>query len=228
MRGRDFVWTVTGAEDITEHCRRVRFTDGGMLAATGAHPTMWVRVWFPGAGRPHQRAYTLVDPDAATGAFAVEFALHEGPASRWARGARPGDVVRVTVQGSAFELPDPVPERMFLIGDRASVPALNSLLTALPEVPATIWLETRHDSDEGLPLRIRPARHEVRRLPREEDGARLVADVRATLPGLIGDPAGAYVWVACDTVTTRALARFARKELAVPKARLHALGYWRP
>lgn len=189
---------------------------------------MWVRIWFPGAGRPHQRAYTLVDPDTAEGAFAVEFALHEGPASRWARGAKPGDTLRATVQGSAFVVPDPLPGRMVLIGDRASVPALNSLLAALPEVPATVWLETRHDSDDGLPLRIRPARHEVRRLPREGGGARLAADVRDALPDLLGDPVDTYVWIACDTVTTRALARFARRELAVPKGRLHALGYWRP
>lgn len=42
-------------------------SDGGMLAATGVHPTMWVRLWFDNAGKPHQRAYTLVDPDPAAG-----------------------------------------------------------------------------------------------------------------------------------------------------------------
>ncbi|WP_327674113.1 siderophore-interacting protein [Kitasatospora sp. NBC_00458] len=228
MRGRDFSLTVTGAEDVTEHCRRVHFTDGGMLAVTGVYPTMWVRVWFPGANRPHQRAYTLVDPDPVAGTFAVEFALHEGPASRWARAAEPGETVQATVQGSAFAEPDPLPERMFLIGDSASVPAINTLLSALPEVPATVWLETRYGSDGNLPLRVRPARHEVRRVPREDAGARLVAAVRADLPGLLGDPAAAYVWIACDTATTRALARFTRKELAVPGSRVHALGYWRP
>ncbi|WP_406209723.1 siderophore-interacting protein [Kitasatospora sp. NBC_01560] len=228
MRGRDFTFTVTGVEEVTEHCRRVRFTDGGMLAETGVHPTMWVRVWFPGAGRPHQRAYTLVDPDPADGTFGIEFALHEGPASRWAAAAGPGDTVPATVQGSAFAAPEPLPERMFLIGDRASVPAVNSLLSALPDVPATIWLETQHAADEQLPLRIRPARHEVRHVPREGDGARLVAEVRDALPGLLGDPAGAYVWIACDTATTRALARFTRKELALAKPQVHALGYWRP
>ncbi|MGW2543380.1 siderophore-interacting protein [Kitasatospora sp. NPDC001574] len=125
MRGKDFPLTVTGAEDVTEHCRRVHFRDGGMLAVTGIHPTMWVRVWFPGADRPHQRAYTLVDPDPLAGTFAMEFALHEGPASRWAQGAKPGDTVQATVQGSAFVAPDPAPERMFLIGDSASASTLS-------------------------------------------------------------------------------------------------------
>lgn len=56
LRGKDFEFTVTGAEDITPRYRRLRLTDGGMLAATGVHPTMWVRLWFDNAGKPHQRA----------------------------------------------------------------------------------------------------------------------------------------------------------------------------
>ncbi|MEU2632311.1 siderophore-interacting protein, partial [Kitasatospora sp. NPDC007106] len=39
MRGKDFEFTVTAVEEVTDHYRRVRFTDGGMLAATGVHPT---------------------------------------------------------------------------------------------------------------------------------------------------------------------------------------------
>ncbi|MFJ8039570.1 siderophore-interacting protein [Kitasatospora sp. NPDC096147] len=228
LRGRDFTFTVTGAEQVTERCRRIRLTDGGMLAATGIHPTMWVRLWFDHTGRPHQRAYTLVDPDPVAGTFDLEFALHDGPASDWARAATPGDTIQATVQGSAFTLPDPAPRHLFLVGDSASVPALNSLLTALPDTPATIWLETQHPSDHQLPLRTRPNRHEVRHVPRESGGAALTAELRSTLPDLIGDPADAYLWIACDTGTTRTLAQFARKELALPKPRVHALGYWRP
>ncbi|MGW2396278.1 siderophore-interacting protein [Kitasatospora sp. NPDC001664] len=228
LRGRDFTFTVTGAEQVTPHCRRLHLTDGGMLAATGVHPTMWVRLWFDNAGRPHQRAYTLVDPDPAAGTFSIEFALHDGPASDWARGAAPGDTVHATLQGSAFTLPDPAPRHLFLIGDAASAPALGSLLTALPDTPATIWLETQHPSDRGLPLRTRPDHHDVRHVPREDAGAALATEVRRTLPTLLGDPTDAYLWIACDTTTTRTLATFARKELTLPKPRLHAQGYWRP
>lgn len=126
FRGKDFVFTVTGAEDVTEHYRRVRLTDGGMLAATGVHPTMWVRLWFDNAGKPHQRAYTLVDPDPAAGTFSLEFALHEGCASDWARAAKPGDTIEATVQGTGFTDPDPAPSHVLAIGDTASLPALNS------------------------------------------------------------------------------------------------------
>ncbi|MEU7599536.1 siderophore-interacting protein [Streptomyces sp. NPDC040724] len=228
MRGKDFTFTVTGAEDVTEHYRRVYFTDGGLLAAAGEslHPTMWVRVWFEGAGRPHQRAYTLVDPDPEAGTFCFEFALHDGAASAWARGAKPGDTIEATVQGTGFTGPVPSPERLLVIGDPASLPAINSLLDTYPQTPATIWFETQHDSDEQLPMRVEQGRHDIRRVRR--DGTALADRVRAELPELLGDPESAYVWLACDTVTTRALTAYLRKELALPKHRVNGLGYWRP
>lgn len=126
LRAKDFECTVTGAEDVTAGCRRIAFTDGGMPAATGAHPTMWVRLWFDNAGKPHQRAYTLVDPDPETGTFALEFALHEGCADDWARAAKAGDTIEATVQGTGFAHPDPSPSHVYVVGDPASLPAVNS------------------------------------------------------------------------------------------------------
>lgn len=225
-RAKDFSFTVTATEEVTAHFRRLRLSDGGMLAALGVHPTMWMRLWFDNQGRPHQRAFTLADPDPGTGTFSLEFALHEGCASDWARSAVPGDTIEATVHGTAFTAPAPPPPRLFVIGDPASLPAVNSLLDALPEVPATVWFETAHPSDDDLPIRVDPARHELRRVPRQEGGAHLVKEVTAALPDLIGDPAQAYVWIACDTATTRALTRFVRGDLAVPKSRVNALGYW--
>ncbi|GBQ00468.1 NADPH-dependent ferric siderophore reductase [Streptomyces spongiicola] len=229
FRGRDFEFTVTGAEQVTDHYRRIHLADGGMLAATGVHPTMWVRLWFDDAGKPHQRAFTLVDPDPLQGTFSMEFALHEGRASDWARDAKPGDRIEATLQGSGFTVPDPPPSRLFVVGDAASLPAVNSLLDVMPEVPATIWFETRHPSDAELPLRAGAAHHELRPVSRQDGGAALVAEVKAALPGLLGDDrSDAFVWIACDTATTRVLAAYVRKELGLPKDRVNALGYWRP
>ncbi|MER7677266.1 MULTISPECIES: siderophore-interacting protein [unclassified Streptomyces] len=226
LRGKDFTFTVTGAEDVTPHYRRLRFTDGGMLTATGVHPTLWVRLWFDNAGKPHQRAYTLVDPDPAAGTFGLEFALHEGRASDWARAARPGDTIEATVHGTAFTDPDPAPSHVFAVADPASLPALNSLLDAIGQAPATIWFETDHGVD-GLPFRTVPSRHTVRPVPRRDQGAHLVAEVRTDLPGLLEGEPDPYVWIACDTATTRSLTAYVRKELALPKQRVNAMGYWR-
>ncbi|MFE9677797.1 siderophore-interacting protein [Streptomyces sp. NPDC006259] len=220
MRAKDFTLTVTGAEDVTPEYRRLRLTDGGLLAANGVHPTMWVRLWFTNAGKPHQRAYTLVDPDPATGTFSLEFALHEGAASDWARAARPGHTIEATVQGTGFTAPVPAPSHVLVIGDPASLPAINSLLDALGPAPATIWFE---GGEDGLPFRTDPARHDLRRIPRTE----LVDRVKTELPALLAATPDPYVWIACDTRTTRTLSAYVRKDLAVPKERTHALGYWR-
>ncbi|MFK0042671.1 siderophore-interacting protein [Streptomyces sp. NPDC090741] len=227
LRGKDFTFTVTGAEEVTEHYRRVYVEDGGLLEAAGEslHPTMWVRLWFDNAGKPHTRAYTLVDPDPQAGTFALEFALHDGPASAWARAAKAGDTIEATVQGTGFTAPAPAPERLLVIGDPASVPAINSLLDTYPQTPATIWLETQHASDADLPVRLDPARHDIRRVGRA--GSALVEQVKAELPELVADPESAYVWLACDTATTRTLTAYLRKDLALPKQRVNGLGYWR-
>jgi NADPH-dependent ferric siderophore reductase len=224
LRAKDFTFTVTDAENVTGTYRRLHLTDGGMFAATGVHPTMWVRLWFDNAGKPHQRAYTLVDPDPAAGTFSLEFALHEGCASDWARTAKPGDTVEATVHGTGFDRPGPEPSHVFAVADPASLPALNSLLAALDPAPATIWFE---GDAEGLPLHTDPSRHEIRRVPRLDSGAGLVTQVKTDLPDLLKGTPHPYVWIACDTATTRTLSTYVRKELGLPKPRMHALGYWR-
>ncbi|MGW1783797.1 siderophore-interacting protein [Streptomyces sp. NPDC002143] len=229
MRAKDFTLTVTGVEEVTGHYRRLHLSDGGLLAATGVHPTIWVRLWFENAGRPHQRAYTLVDPDPAAGAFSLEFALHDGAASDWARAAKPGDTIGATVQGTGFDPPAPAPSHVLVIGDPASLPAINSLLGAgaLGGAPATVWFEGAPEHTEDLPFRTDPDRHEIRRVPRQDSGTHLVERVKAELPDLLSATPDPYVWIACDTRTTRTLSAYVRKELGVPKDRLHALGYWR-
>ncbi|TCM48832.1 SIP domain-containing protein [Kribbella sp. VKM Ac-2568] len=116
--GKDFVFTVTGAEQVTERYRRVHITDGGMLESTGVH-----------------------------------------------------------------------------------------------------------DSDHELPLRLDPEHDDLRTVSRKD--GQLVTEVKATLPDLIEDAANTFVWIACDTANTRALTSYALKELAIPKTRIHSLGYWR-
>ncbi|WP_052850972.1 siderophore-interacting protein [Streptomyces avicenniae] len=227
MRGKDYAFTVTGAEQVTDRYRRVHLTDGGLLRAVPPHPTMWVRLWFARDGKPHQRAYTLVDPDPATGTFSLEFALHDGVASDWARTAVPGDTIEATVQGTGFHHPEPAPERLLVVGDPASLPGVNSLLDAFPDTPATIWFETPHVTDRVLPLRLDADRHDLRLVERIDNGGHLLKQVRAELPAVLGDPEKAYAWAATDAATTRALATYLRREAGLPRRRVHALGYWR-
>ncbi|MFI6265007.1 siderophore-interacting protein [Micromonospora sp. NPDC051006] len=222
MGGRDFRLTVLGTESVDGHYQRLLVDGGGLLEACGVHPTMWVRLWFDNDGRPHQRAYTLVDPDPATGRFSLEFALHDGCAARWATAARVGDTIDATVQGSAFRLPDPAPGHLYLIGDASALPAVNSLLDAGADIPATVWLEYAHEGEQVLAPRAR-AHHDVTWVPRRDAGEHLVETVRAALPA--SDTA--HYWVAGEAANTRSISRHIRRTLGVGKHQLTSLGYWR-
>ena len=118
-RGGDHELTVTGRTEVSQHYLRLHFDAGTLLADRPVHPTMWVRGWFPDGDRSHQRGYTLVNPDPAAGTVDIDFALHDGLATRWAIGARPGDTLEVTVLGSNFALPTPDPAGYLIVGDLA-------------------------------------------------------------------------------------------------------------
>jgi NADPH-dependent ferric siderophore reductase len=223
MGGQDFRLTVLESAAVNPHFHRLRLDGGDLLQASDIHPTMWVRLWFDDAGKPHQRAYTLVDPDPATGTFSLEFAVHDGPAPRWATAAQPGDTIEATLQGSGFALPDPLPEHLYLVGDAASLPAVNSLLATAPDVPATIWLEYAHDDERTLPLRTH-AGHIVHRVPRRDGGRHLVDTVCGALT--TGENR-AFYWIAAEAASTRSLVRHLRRDLSVDKQRVSAQGYWR-
>ena len=109
-------------------------------------------MWFADGEKLHQRGYTLVDPNPAADTVDIEFALHDGVASGWAEDARPTDTIEVTVLGSNFTLPEPAPKSYVIVGDTASLPAINSLLTAIGDTPARVFLEAGHDDDKQLPV----------------------------------------------------------------------------
>ena len=102
LRAGDYRLTVTRRREITPHYLRLSFDGGGLLTDRPLHPTMWIRMWFADGDKQHQRGYTLVDPDPQADTVDIDFALHDGVASRTAQDARLGDTIEVTVLGSNF------------------------------------------------------------------------------------------------------------------------------
>lgn len=221
LGGREFRFTVLDTERVGPHYQRVTVDGGGLLHNRQPHPTMWARLWFDNNGRPHQRAYTIVNPDPVADRFDLEFAIHDGPAARWSLHASPGDTIDATLQGSSFALPDPTPEHLYLVGDPASLPAVNSLLDAAEATPATVWLQQQHDADRDLPVNAK-AHHEIRWLPHGDGTGSLAEAVRGEVPGTND----AFYWVTCEASVTRDIARYLRRTLGVDRRRIHALGYW--
>jgi len=217
-RGGDYALTVTGRTEVTPNYLRLHFLAKELLAERSIHPTMWVRGWFPDGNKSHQRGYTLVNPDPEAGTLDVDFAMHDGLATAWARTATPGDTLEVTVLGSNFTLPEPAPAGYVVVGDTASLPAINSLLAAIGDVPAKVFLESSHDDDRELPV----AGGDVTWVDRKNGGEALVETVRSSAfaaPDHFG-------WVACDNRTTRAIAKVLREDYGIPRKAVKAQAYW--
>ncbi|OBK75504.1 siderophore-interacting protein [Mycobacterium sp. 1274761.0] len=218
-RGGDYQMTVTGRTEITANYLRLHFNAKELLTDRDIHPTMWIRGWFPDGAKSHQRGYTLVNPDPATGTVDIDFAMHEGIATRWARVAMPGDVLEVTVLGSNFSLPEPAPAGYLIVGDAASLPAINSLLEAIGDTPARVFLESAHDDDRELPI-VRDTN--VVWVDRKNEGEALVQAVSSSA----FDAADHFGWVACDNRTTRAVSKIFREEYKIPRKSIKAQAYW--
>ncbi|WP_397428699.1 siderophore-interacting protein [Pseudofrankia sp. BMG5.37] len=220
--GSDYRLTVTSSRQITDSYLRLGFTGGGLLADHPIHPTQWIRLWFADdTGALQQRGYTLVDPDADNDTFDIEFAIHEGPAARWARQAQPGTEIEATVMGSKFRLPDPLPSEFIIFGDTASLPAINSLLDAIGDTPARVWLEWQHESDKDIPVHASDMAT-VTWLERINDGQLLREAAEQ-----ITCPPDAFAWIGCDGLTTRSITQTIRGQRALPKHSIKAQAYWK-
>jgi NADPH-dependent ferric siderophore reductase len=243
-RGGDYELMVTGRTELTPNHLRLHFEAEDLLTGRPLHPTMWVRGWFPdgakSGAKSHQRGYTLVNADPTAGTVDIDFAMHDGLATRWASQATAGDTLEVTVLGSNFTLPEPAPAGYVIVGDAASLPAINSLLAAIArasdatgggvgaseatgsgsDTPTKVFLEAAHDDDRELP--IANASAQLVWIDRKNDGQALVEAVAAAA----FDAADHFGWVACDNRTTRAVAKVLREDYEIPRKAMKAQAYW--
>lgn len=160
---KDHTATVREVEHLAPHFVRIRFHSETLLDDVVLAPAVWLRVWFPGIDDPeteYQRAYTITEADPAAGTFAVDMVLHQpaGPASAWAQEAEVGQTIGVMSLGpSKFAVPPEPPQGYLLIGDSASIPAISSVIGALPrQVPIELYLEQHDPRDPQIPLPEHP------------------------------------------------------------------------
>lgn len=220
---RDHTVTVTDTSQIAPHVRRIRFHSETLFDEAEAVPTAWLRFWFPGADdREFQRAYTITEADTAAGDFAVDVVLHDpsGPASAWAKQAEPGMSLAVaTLSSSKFVLPDELPAGYLLIGDSASIPAINSILATVPhEVPLEVYLEEHEPDDHLIPLTSHPRAH-IHWVPRRgpESLAAAIED---------RDWSNWYAWLGPESGSLKHLRTRLREGFGFPKTEMYVQAYW--
>lgn len=177
-----------------------------------------------GAPRPVMRTYTPRRFDPRTNTLEVQFVLHgPGPASTWAQHAKIGDELGIAGPGGRFRL-DPAAERWWIAGDESAIPAVATLLEALPATAtAEVHLEVE-DGDDEIPLHG-PAATTItwhHRGRARSWGEPLLAAVESSPPAR-----DALIWVACEATAVREIRKHLLRERQVPAASLTTRGYWR-
>ena len=134
---------------------------------------------LPDAQRPAARTYTIraLRPEKAE--VDVEFVLHgdNGPASRWAMHARPGDRLAMTAPAANTEGPKLGYEwkppqgvrRILIIADETALPAAAGILETLDDLPLKPKVEALFEtprSDDAQPL---PQASKLRWLARDTE-----------------------------------------------------------
>jgi NADPH-dependent ferric siderophore reductase len=189
------------------------FFPDGPPAADGTPPTL-------------SRDYTPRRYDPATNTLEIEFVLHDaGPATRWAEQVQPGQPLQIGGPRGSFIIPLNFDWHL-LIGDDTALPAIARRLAELPAGTKAVVLAEVDGPADQVPLES-------------------AADVTVTWAYRNGAPAGTsnvlaktlktlslpkvdyYAWVACESLTAKALrAQLLAEHGANPKW-MRAAGYWR-
>lgn len=224
----DHEMTVVWAKDITPGFRRVRMHAPTMIDGRETPTASWIRLWAPDpeiAGKVHQRGYTLVDPDPATGEVSFDFVLHQpaGPAATWAIAAKPGDTITASYFSfTKFEPPDPEPEGYLLLGDPATVPAINAILAVLPpETEVLVLLQALSPGDETIPVAAHPGAT-VRWVG--GDGRPPQGVLAAAIPDR--DWSNWHAWMAAESTTVKEVRACLTQRHGFPAADIKHRAYW--
>jgi NADPH-dependent ferric siderophore reductase len=234
VRPRPRSVSVSRVERPTPGCVRVTFAGDELQGYEMRGPASHIKVvfgdlpqWGPegpilaeGQQMPPSRTYTPRSYDASKQELVVEFMLHgEGLASSWAKDAKPGDQVAVTLPGGPYTVE---PADWYLIGgDDSALPAIETILDALPRGShSQVFVEVGSEVDQRTLTAT-----DVTWLPRNgsEPGRALEQAVRAFQP-----PTGeGRVWVGCEAEVMRDIRRHLIFERNFDRGAIHTHGYWK-
>ena len=176
--------------------------------------------------RPTSRAYTPRHWDEEACKLVVDIALHEhGPGAAWASGVKAGDTAVISGMAGGTYFPDTSAEWYVIGGDEAALPAIGTLLEAMPaDMHAHVYAEVQDAAEEQQLSSA--AQFAVTWLHRETGAptGRLLADTMkaAELPEGNG-----RVWVSCEANIMRELRKHFVEERGVDRANLRTQGYWK-
>jgi NADPH-dependent ferric siderophore reductase len=184
-------------------------------------------ILVPGQQRPLNRTYTPRRWDTQTGELIVDFLLHgDGPGSNWAQQAQPRQVVAVSNQpGGAYKV-DLDADWYLIGGDAAALPAVGTLLEALPaSCFAHVFVEVA-DAAEEIKLES-PAQFHVTWLHHGRADGRVGRKLQQAVREFSFPEGNGRVWIGCEAGVMRDIRRHLLNDRGMASAHVHTQGYWK-
>ena len=219
--------------------RRITLTGAELEGFPPVGPASYIKLIFPEPGQTEptrplpdgpravsMRTYTplAVRPEALE--VDVDFVLHgEGPASTWAAQASVGQVLYLMGPGPGY-LPDTACPQHLLIADDSALPAVETILAALPaSARAQVLLEVISDAEQR-PL-YSAARLEVTWLVRGNNHRAAGQPLAAALHALAPVGPDTRIYLACEAAAMRRIRQQLVEVLGVNRSQIVGRGYWK-
>jgi NADPH-dependent ferric siderophore reductase len=219
--------------------RRITLSGPELEGFAPALPASYLKLIFPEPGQTEptrplpdgpravsMRTYTPLAVRPDTWEVDVDFVLHgEGPASTWAAQACVGQVLYLMGPGPGYDL-DLSAAQHLLIADASSLPAVETILAALPATAQVqLLMEVVHASEER-PLHS-AAQLEVTWLVRGEDPHTAGLPLEKALRSLPAIDPDSKIYLACEAAAMRRIRLLLTDELGVTPSQIVARGYWK-
>ncbi len=185
------------------------------------------------------RTYTVraCDPDASL--LTIDFAIHaKGPATQWAKAARPGDEIKISGISRPGYAPGEESGFTLFIADQSALPAVAAIAEALPsgyrakaliEIPSDAErLEFNTEADLEVEW-ILESGGPCERLVAAALSDEVTAEGRDGSAASEADPSGHGVeyWVGCEADAMREIRRHLLHDRGVNPRSLHTRAYWK-
>ena len=139
---------VVSTRALSPNLRRITFSGPALEDFLPQRPAPSLRLFLPHQQETVARPYTVRAFNAGKQQFAIDFALcADGPASRWALSAQPGERVECSAPRAGFEMRADA-DWYLLIGDATALPAIAAVVEAMPAgMPVLAMIETPTTQD---------------------------------------------------------------------------------
>jgi NADPH-dependent ferric siderophore reductase len=232
-----YATTVQRVQHLTARMIRVVFGGAALAGFNWNGPAAHIKLILGATtgepdARPLSRTYTPRHFDAQRLELTVDFVLHgAGPASTWAAQAEPGQPMLIAGPGRCYAL-EPQTQWLLVAGDESAIPAVATLLEALPDgLQAQVLLEVNDAADEYTIAAPR-ANVNLRWLHRAQpvhhgSAVRAGIELAAAVAAWEQPTGSGRIYVACEADAMRAIRRHLLGERGLPREWLTTRGYWK-